>query len=263
MGLDDELRRLQIECIEKELALIELEAQVAELENEMSDLKTRYDSMIVPLEKKLAITEEAIKELERQRTVSKLGDYNPQESSWRPPEGYVSVADQFARAWNPNKSSEPPIITPIKSTLTSQEDATKLKKLYRSLASRFHPDLTTDPDERQRRHSIMARINEAYAQKDYDGLMVLSKQADVTPDTPLEALKIQELRQLRNQLNERIEYLNSRRISLMHSDLMDLKLEAQLAAKQGRDLLVEMAGQLRQDLRVAQEKLTKLQREVR
>ncbi|MBZ0320941.1 MAG: hypothetical protein K8L91_31290 [Anaerolineae bacterium] len=261
MGLDDELKRLQIECIEKELALIELEAQVAELENDLSDLKTRYDGLIVPLEKKLASTEEAIQELERQRMVNKLGDYNPLESSWRPPEGYVSVADQFERAWN--KSSEPPLISPIKSTLTSQEDATKLKKLYRQLASRFHPDLTTDPDERQRRHAIMARINEAYAQKDYDGLMVLSKQADVTPDTPLEALKIQELRQLRNQLNERIEYLNSRRISLMHSDLMDLKLEAQLAAKVGRDLLMEMAAQLKQDLQVAQAKLAKLQREVR
>jgi hypothetical protein len=260
MDIEQELRRLQIEIIEKELALIEYEAQLVELEQEIAEFKSRYDSQIVPLEKKLKATEDAITDLERQRRISALGDDAPQYSRWAPPEDYVSVQDQFNRAWKKDPDYVPPAPKITAMPTDNSEDAARLKKLYRQLASRFHPDLTTDPDDRRRRHEIMAKINEAYAKKDYDGLNVLSKQADLTPDQPLEALKLQELRQLRDQLNERIEWLNSRRLSIMHSALMDLKLEAQLASKVGRDLLTEMATQLRTEIQAAQAKLAQLRR---
>src|SRR5215467_1869881 len=38
----------------------------------------------------------------------------------------------------------------------------KLKKLYREVARKFHPDLTSCPQERQHRHQLMVEINRAY-----------------------------------------------------------------------------------------------------
>jgi len=41
-----------------------------------------------------------------------------------------------------------------------------LKKLYREVAKRVHPDLATEESERQRRHELMAEANRAYAEGD-------------------------------------------------------------------------------------------------
>ena len=38
----------------------------------------------------------------------------------------------------------------------------KLKKLYREVARKFHPDLSSCPQERQHRHQLMVEINRAY-----------------------------------------------------------------------------------------------------
>ena len=42
-------------------------------------------------------------------------------------------------------------------------DEKQLKRIYRQLARRYHPDLATDPAERAARNDVMARINDAYA----------------------------------------------------------------------------------------------------
>ena len=40
------------------------------------------------------------------------------------------------------------------------------KKAYHQLARTIHPDLALDPNEKERRHSLMAELNEAYSQGD-------------------------------------------------------------------------------------------------
>lgn len=42
----------------------------------------------------------------------------------------------------------------------------KVRKLFRELAKRFHPDLTADPEEKKWREKVMGKINMAYTKRD-------------------------------------------------------------------------------------------------
>ena len=48
--------------------------------------------------------------------------------------------------------------------------APELKALYRHAAKRIHPDLATDDAEKERRHTLMAALNAAYAAGDADAI---------------------------------------------------------------------------------------------
>jgi len=50
----------------------------------------------------------------------------------------------------------------------------EIKKLWRTLACRFHPDLTQDESEKRIREEMMKKINEAYVKKDIDALRELA-----------------------------------------------------------------------------------------
>ena len=54
-------------------------------------------------------------------------------------------------------------------------------KLYKKLAKKIHPDLTTDEEERQRREILMKELSEVWKERDYYELLVL--QAKIDPDS--------------------------------------------------------------------------------
>jgi hypothetical protein len=62
------------------------------------------------------------------------------------------------------------------------DEAAELKRLYRDLARRFHPDLARSDDERQRCAEQMLRINTAYRDRDLSALKDIA--AATEPDSP-------------------------------------------------------------------------------
>lgn len=76
----------------------------------------------------------------------------------------------------------------------SDTDESELRRTYRELARRNHPDLVQDATERERREQRMVRINTAYRERDVDTLrqlLTLSATGDDTPDqtrSPVERL---------------------------------------------------------------------------
>ncbi len=54
---------------------------------------------------------------------------------------------------------------------------TETKKLYHALAKLFHPDLTSDPDDKQWREQLMSQINAAYAERDIATLLMIAGRA--------------------------------------------------------------------------------------
>jgi hypothetical protein len=54
----------------------------------------------------------------------------------------------------------------------------EIRRTYRELAKRFHPDLASTPDERTRREEIMLRINAAFRDRDLNGLKRLVRETE-------------------------------------------------------------------------------------
>lgn len=137
-----------------------------------------------------------------------------------------------------------------------------LKKLYRLLARRYHPDLAIDDADRAYRNRIMVLINDAYAEKDLDALLALAeKDGIVSPDIPLAALHLQKLEAERNELAWRCSRLQGKYDDLLHCEMMRLKIDAALAQNKGRDLLREMAERAENEYWDCMARLDELRRE--
>ncbi|MBA3724347.1 MAG: hypothetical protein H0W89_05695 [Candidatus Levybacteria bacterium] len=57
----------------------------------------------------------------------------------------------------------------------SDENSGDIKKLWKKLIARFHPDLVQDVDEKKKRDTVMKQINRAYQEGDFDQLFKIDK----------------------------------------------------------------------------------------
>ncbi len=262
--LHTEIERLEVERARLETLLADLEAEVLDLRRELLEFKQVYDRVVQSVATRLDAVRAAIADLEQRRAAEVLGDYNPLPSAWTPPPGYVPVEEQFRRTWRvtPDEAEAPTIVARARQTTASLDDREIcLKRLYRQLARRYHPDLATDPDERERRTPIMARINEAYAARNLDALQTLADQPEqAAVEAPLAALRLHDLRQINAQLARRLAQLERERADLLNSDLMALKIDDRLARRQGRDILREMAARMEQEYAACLLRLDQLRR---
>lgn len=129
----------------------------------------------------------------------------------------------------------------------------ELKRLYREIAKRIHPDLATDPDERARRTRMMADVNRAYADGDEARLRSLLNEWETSPDVVtgdgVGAELVRTIRKI-HQVQTRLARLESEIAALIGSELAVLKARAESERMNGRDVLTQMAAQLSE--RIAQ-----------
>jgi hypothetical protein len=137
----------------------------------------------------------------------------------------------------------------------SAEDEQQLKKLYRQLCRRFHPDLAQDEVERKCRTEMMARINAAYTARDLHELMSLYAQTDCEAQVPnglsgraKAKRRLESLRDILARIQQRLDVVNQELDKLVHSDLLGMSVEVKLARQQGRDLLTEMEANVNEEL---------------
>lgn len=125
----------------------------------------------------------------------------------------------------------------------------ELKKLYREVAKRIHPDLATDGADRAERERLMAEANRAYQQGDVDALRRILEEYESSPEsvqgTGVAADLVRVIRQIK-QLQRRLVQIELEITSLGASDVAKLKVKADNVSNQGRNLLAEMA----QDVKV-------------
>jgi DnaJ-domain-containing protein 1 len=141
---------------------------------------------------------------------------------------------------------------------TPSED---LKKLYREVAKRIHPDLTTDPVEKARRQKLMIAANQAYEAGDIEELKAILFRWESNPELVKgEGVGADLIRVIRkiSQCRERLCAIKQEIEVVKETELYDLKYQSDLAKQDGQDLLADMAQELDEHIKKAQIKLQEI-----
>lgn len=240
-------------------ALAERRERVAALELELFEARAELAGFMARVEQKLGPLEARIRELDQElaaarRAASRRGQWGERARRGEIP---ADVLEQFEKTWR--RSPAGAEHGPKRESAEVSKD--EIKRLYRALAKRFHPDLTVDPEHKKYCEKIMAEINAAYARGDVAKLRELMD----TPERPVpesEKTREQLLVELRaevRRLDGVIRQLESALARLTRSEEVQLMLEASMARSQGRDLLREMAADLRREIAEKQAELAALQ----
>lgn len=122
-----------------------------------------------------------------------------------------------------------------------------LKKLFRKAAKKIHPDLATDLQDRERRHRLMAELNQAY-----DDLCeirireIIEEWEDKSESEKSAAIGIQLVRCIRkiSQIKARLEEIQIEWNDLENSDMFQLKEHIENESQKGRDIIQEMINDI-------------------
>jgi hypothetical protein len=236
--------RQQIEAAETEL--IEREAELVDLHAEIYAFQLEYDTRVG---RKAAELEKIEAEIERcQQRINEYREWGPD----GPPQTldgtpYMSVEEQYRRAWQQPETPPPPP-PPVKPVDAATE--AQIKKLYRELCRRFHPDLAQDATEQAWRTEMMTAVNAAYAARSLVELQALAEKPDHSPsaEPDTDEQRLTALRDRLKQVERRLQQVKREIRDLMNSPTIDLSLEVKLARRQGRDLLAEMMADVEKEL---------------
>jgi hypothetical protein len=215
--------------------LLAVEAQRAQQQEEIQAIERRLRFRMGRLLDRLATLEEQIGHYRREIEQSRIpGAYEA---------GYLPVEEQYRRTWS--RSSDDDIYAGAEPLGPANEK--QLKRLYRQLARKYHPDLATGETEQRHRTQKMAALNEAYAAGSLVEMLALSEDADnqagdagQQTNTQLVQILEQELARTRR----KIALTNNEINNLHNSPVVQLSLDIKLARRQGRDLLEEMTTDL-------------------
>jgi hypothetical protein len=138
------------------------------------------------------------------------------------------------------------------------ESSPEMKRLYREVAKRVHPDLTSDRDDRTKRQLLMAEANEAYERGDESKLARILTDYEHSPEAVQgEGPGAELIRVIRriSQARGRLAEIEAELQELLRSDLYQLKSRLDEAQKHGRDVLKEMVEKVDEQIAQAKRRL--------
>lgn len=231
---DDEWDRPRARIAELEALLGDRNAEFARVKAELGVFEVSYRHKVGTLHEQLEKLELAIAEAE-------LGEISKR------------LADRSGSAAQPGR------ITRLESTPRLTSDA--VRKLFRDVAKAIHPDLAGDAAARDRRHALMVEANRAYALGDEEQLRIIlhawERSPDAVPGSDPEAMRLRLVRRIA-QIEEQLETIAGDLAALDESPLGKLKAMVDEAAARGKDLVRDMIGRLKRDIRVATNRLDAL-----
>jgi hypothetical protein len=139
-----------------------------------------------------------------------------------------------------------------------------LKKLFRRVAKKIHPDLSSSAEERKKRHDLMAKLNQAYDKLDEEGIrsILVEWEAEGYSESSMElgeqlVLVVRQLAQIKSRLYNISEEMEE----LELSEMFQLKINIDSAEKEGRDLLQEIAEDIKEKINKAKAQIRDLAHE--
>lgn len=248
--LDWELNRRRTELARLERELAEREAALDAFYDRLEAFRRRYASALAPHHAELDELEAQIAE--------RASQVRPNDASKRrKAERARAQADRHGKPHQPAPIEAGAGVAPKPAT---PDD---LRKTYRDLTKRIHPDLVPDGPERQRREALMVQANAAYAAGDAATLAYLLGAWELEAAPPaaddVEAALDRIMRQIAH-TQSRLEAPIRERAEAEESDLAKLMRRSELAARQGRDLMDRLVAELEDTKRAARKRLKGLDR---
>jgi len=217
--------------------LIDAEADLAEQKSHLAAFDRLFDRRVGKLVNKLKSLEREIKEYNHKLQLRQnLETYGS---------NHIPVEEQFKRRWQvPNAANGNDLNNKI-----DAKDDKELKRLFRKLARRFHPDLARDPVERVYRTEKMTALNDAYAARSVVEMSALADEPErkFQPSVQIGQAEFQMLAALKRELTNiqrRMIQIQNETDNLHNHNSIDLSLQVKLARLNSRDLLGEMARDL-------------------
>jgi hypothetical protein len=237
-------KREQLAAVRSTLA--ERESEVAEIRAQLRTFEGRYLRQVGVLYAELDELEARIAEREVDLYDSDSARRRAEEARQRAQETHDAA---FVEAREAEEFDPPP----------------SLKTLFRDVAKRIHPDFARDDEEQKYFTLLMARANHAYSRGDTETLQRLLDDhreiyaAGADESASAEILRI--TRQIRHAQRD-IATLDFERHTLHSSEIAQLHLDAEAAAREHRDLLTELATSLREQIADAQRRFELLDRQI-
>ena len=217
--VEEQLMRVRVTIRQQREDLAELEAEVNKIRRQLEPIRRRYDRIVKPIADKVLVLRDAIKELEGFVHRQARGVDTPSESLWE--ESWQWHKRPQVGRNDGNQPPGPEAFIPKQRPKASED----IKKVYRRLALRYHPDLAENELDRLHRNDVMAQVNDAYGERDLESLILLDNRhaddADDLADAPLSVLKLRRFMAESAELSERIQELKFERFDLTNSVLFD------------------------------------------
>ena len=237
-------KREQLAIIRTTLA--ERESELAQLRAQLKTFEGRYVRQVGILYAELDEIEARIAEREVALYDSESARRRAEETRQRAQETHDAA---FGEAHQAEEFDPPPT----------------LKTLFRDVAKRIHPDFARDEAEQKHFTLLMARANQAYSRGDTETLQRLLDDhreinAYIDGEGPAaELLRI--TRQIQHAQRD-IVTLEAERHTLLTSEIAQLHLDAEAAAREHRDLLTELATSLREQIIDARHRFELIDRQI-
>jgi hypothetical protein len=232
---DDDIETLRVRLADQQAALIARAEEFVRARADLAAFELRYRRDVGTLHDELD-------ELERAIAQAELGELSR----------LVEEAAHEATA----SPDDRPAATPPDQAPRFTSDA--VRKLFRDVAKMIHPDLARDAQARDRRHTLMAEANRAYALGDEDRLRRVLEAWERSPEAVLgsdeESARLRLARRIAEVEEQLVAY--GRDLASLHdSSLWKLKAMVDDAAAQGKDLIADMIRRLKRDIMASSNRL--------
>ena len=233
-----ELGRLEAQLVEQQSILKKLNAEIAEFYAQyVRIIKPRY-AWLYELEAQIA------EEMARQNPHDRQAQQRAADARAKARRNVVQPGSGSKRGGNSGPSES-------------------LKRRYRDAARGVHPDLASTDEERARRHRVMQDINRAYEAQDEDRLRKILNDWHDSPEAVLgDGPAVELIRTIRKiaQVERRLEIIAKEIAKVRTCYMYELRTKALDASAQGIDLLEQMASEIDEQIRLAEERLASTRR---
>lgn len=229
---EDELLRKREELASVRAALAERELELADLRAQLKSFEGRYLRQVGVLYAELDELEATIAEIEAKLNPSATANQRAQETRKRAEETHEATHGEASNARDFQPSAE-------------------LKSLFREAAKRLHPDFAKDEADRLLRTRLMAQANDAYSRGDAEAIQRILDEFGNSPESVqgegVGAELVRIIRQI-HQAKTNIAAIEQELTSLRASEIAQLKHDTEVAQQEGRDLLAELASNVREQI---------------